>query len=98
MANGSMKHTHTRTWSFLAAIALAVSLNSLLTASAQPVVTTLAATNATLNGTVKPNGLATTAYFEYGPDANYGNWGPVTLLPATNSTLNMPGLQRSEEH
>lgn len=42
-----------------------------------PVVATLAAsavtsTSATLNGTVNPNGLATTYYFEYGTSISYG--------------------------
>ncbi len=62
-----------------------------------PVVTTLMATsvtasNATLNGTVNPGNGATTAYFQYGLDANYGEIGPFTDLPATNATLTMPGL------
>jgi trimeric autotransporter adhesin len=43
-----------------------------------PAVTTKAATNltstsATLNGSVNPNGLATTYYFEYGPSPSYGS-------------------------
>jgi len=43
-----------------------------------PTVTTLAATavaapNATLNGTVNPNGLATTYYFQWGTSTAYGN-------------------------
>ena len=42
-----------------------------------PIVTTQPATNAvstsaTLNATVNPNGTATTAVFEYGPNTNYG--------------------------
>jgi hypothetical protein len=66
-------------------------------AQAQPVASTLAATgvtatNATLNGTVNPGGLPTTAYFQYGPDTNYGNIGDFRALPATNLVLTMPGL------
>lgn len=33
-------------------------------------------TSAVLNGGVKPNGLATTAYFEWGPSPSYGNTTP----------------------
>ena len=33
----------------------------------------ITATSATLNGSVNPNGKATTAYFEYGTTAGYGN-------------------------
>src|SRR2546428_114418 len=88
---------YTRTLSLLAATALAVILNSLLTASAQPVVTTLAAsgvtaTNATLNGTVNPNGAATTAYFQYGLTTNYGSFSATTSLAATNTTLPVSNL------
>ena len=48
-------------------------------------ITTAAATaitynGATLNGTVYPNGAATTAWFEYGTDTSYGN----TTSPATD--------------
>jgi hypothetical protein len=35
--------------------------------------TDLTATSARLNGTVNPNGLATTYYFEYGKDTSYGS-------------------------
>jgi hypothetical protein len=47
-------------------------------AAAPPTVTTIAATGitasaATLNGTVNPNGHATTYLFEYGKDTNYGS-------------------------
>ena len=35
-------------------------------------------TTATLNGTVDPNGLATTAWFEWGTGASYGNRLPVS--------------------
>jgi hypothetical protein len=67
------------------------------TTNAQPVVTTLPAnpvtpTNATLNGTVNPNGAVTTAYFQFGPTTNYGNVGTATVFPATNSTLAVPGF------
>ena len=67
------------------------------TPAAQPVVTTLAATSitsssATLNGTVNPNGAAGTAYFEYGLTTNYGSIGPISLLPATNGNIVIPGL------
>ena len=70
---------------------------TLTTGSYAPFVTTLAATavtgtNATLNGTVDPNGFMTTAYFEYGLTTNYGKFGPLNSLPALNTILTMPGL------
>ncbi|MFZ4522979.1 MAG: choice-of-anchor J domain-containing protein [Bacteroidales bacterium] len=34
--------------------------------------TLITGTSATINGTLNPNGLATTWYFEWGPDLNYG--------------------------
>jgi hypothetical protein len=57
-----------------------------------PIVATLpasgiTATTATLNGTVNPGNAATTAYFQYGLDTSYGNFGSPTSLPATNATL-----------
>lgn len=47
-----------------------------------PTVTTTAATGVgqnagTLNGTVNPNGSATTAYFQYGTTSNYGSFTPT---------------------
>ena len=57
-----------------------------------PAVTTLAAssftaTNATLNGTVNPNGDAATAYFQYGLTTNYGSFSATITLAATNVDL-----------
>lgn len=51
-----------------------------------PYVTTSSATGAqqmgvTLNGTVNPNGLVTTARFEWGTTPGYGNNTPITLSP-----------------
>jgi hypothetical protein len=43
--------------------------------------TAITATGAILNGTVNPNGAATTAYFEYGPTESYGSSVNVTLSP-----------------
>jgi hypothetical protein len=62
-----------------------------------PAVTTLAAsgigaTNATLNGSVNPNGAATTAWFQYGLTTAYGSIGGFTALAAANDTLTVPGL------
>jgi hypothetical protein len=58
----------------------------------------IVATGATLNGTVIPNGLATTAYYQYGPDTNYGNFSATntlsTLLTSTDSVPEaVTGLQ-----
>jgi hypothetical protein len=68
-----------------------------MTAGAAPTATTLTAnglngTNATLNGAVNPNGLATTAYFQYGPDTNYGSFSATNTLAATNITLAVSNL------
>ena len=57
-----------------------------------PAVTTLAASNisitgATLNGTVNPNGLSATAWFQWGTNTNYGNLTFATNLSATNASL-----------
>lgn len=41
--------------------------------------------NVTLTGTVNPNGLPTTAVFEYGPTTNYGNAQAVALSPNNGS-------------
>jgi hypothetical protein len=62
-----------------------------------PIVTTLAAsgittTNATLNGSVNPNGFAPTAYFRYGTDTNYGSFSATNSLAATNTTLPVSNL------
>ena len=67
-----------------------------------PVVTTEAATaitltSATLNATINPNGLATTAAFYSGPDTNYGTTNGVTLSPDNSTTnqevnVNLTGL------
>ncbi len=66
-------------------------------AAAQPVATTLAATsisqtNATINGTVNPNGAVAVAYFQYGLTTNYGNIGGFIALPATNTAQTLAGL------
>jgi hypothetical protein len=57
-----------------------------------PVTTTLAATSitgvsATLNGTVNPNGLATTYYFQYGLNTTYGT--NTSVLSAGSGTGNV---------
>ena len=51
----------------------------------------------TLNGYVNPNGVATTALFEYGPTTSYGSSASVPLVPSNGSTLQnvsavLPGL------
>lgn len=57
-----------------------------------PSVTTLAATGvtgtaATLNGTINPNGLASTYYFQWGTTVSYGN--TTTTLSAGSGTSNI---------
>ena len=70
-----------------------------------PAVTTLAATNvnqtdATLNGSVNPNGFITTVEFEWGSTTAYGNTvtavqSPVTGTSAQNVSAAISGLQSS---
>ncbi|MBK9356356.1 MAG: hypothetical protein IPN08_03035 [Bacteroidales bacterium] len=66
-----------------------------------PTVTTLAATavaapNATLNGTVNPNGLATTYYFQWGTSTSYTNTTTTTSAGSGTSAVavsaNITGL------
>ena len=44
-------------------------------------------TNSTLNGTVNPCNLPTTAWFQWGADTHYGNLSSATNLAATNASL-----------
>ena len=68
-----------------------------------PVVTTNPATNitslsATLNGSLNPNGLTTTVYFEYGPTTSYGFVTPVQIQAGNtlrNLSANISGLSAS---
>jgi hypothetical protein len=61
---------------------------------AAPTATTGSATNittnsATLNGTVNPNGLATTVYFQWGTSPSYGNSTPSQSIGSGTSTVNV---------
>ena len=69
----------------LMANALLVSLSTAPTATTGPA-TGITATSATLNGSINPNGAATTAMFQYGLTTNYGNDVPITLNPADGTT------------
>ena len=67
------------------------------TPATPPAVTTLAAsdvtaTSATLNGTVNPNGGATTAYFRYGLTTSYGSFTASNSLPAPNAMFALSNL------
>jgi N-acetylneuraminic acid mutarotase len=72
-------------------------------ATGPPVVTTNPATNitslsATLNGSLNPNGLTTTVYFEYGPTTSYGFVTPVQIQAGNtlrNLSANISGLSAS---
>ena len=66
-----------------------------------PAIATLAATSvtptsATINGTVNPNGLATTYYFDWGTSVSYGNQTTVTSAGSGTSIVavsaNLTGL------
>jgi hypothetical protein len=72
---------------------------TLTTTTQGPTVQTLAATTVTttsaqLNGSLNPNGLATTAYFQYGTTASYGSTTPSGSfgITAQNIGYNVTGL------
>jgi hypothetical protein len=54
--------------------------------------TAVSFTSATLNGTVNPNGAATTAYFQYGLTTSYGSFSATNSLAATNTALSVSNL------
>ncbi|MBU0484942.1 MAG: fibronectin type III domain-containing protein [Proteobacteria bacterium] len=63
--------------------------------SKAPVVNTSAtrkitSSSAEISGTVNPNGLATTYYFQYGPTTAYGSTAPATPQSAGSSTSSAP--------
>jgi hypothetical protein len=65
-----------------------------VSSGAAPVVTTKAATNLTttsarLNGTVNPNGLTTTYYFEYGTSPSYGSKTAVASAGSGKSAISV---------
>ena len=64
-------------------LGLPVFVPPLLTVAATGGVT---ATGVALSGTVNPNGLATTAQFQYGPDISYGSSASVTLSPDSGTS------------
>src|SRR6266487_3870546 len=49
-------------------------------------------TNATLHGTVNPNGALAAAYYQYGVTTNYDGLGGFVALPATNAAQTLAGL------
>jgi hypothetical protein len=60
--------------------------------SSAPILSTLAATlvtatTATLNATINPNGLATTAQFEYGLTTSYGSTANIALSPNNGTSV-----------
>ena len=70
---------------------------SFTTMTNPPTAVTLPATSVTgisavLNAGVNPNGGATTAYFQYGPDTNYGSVTPMTALAAGNVQVAVSNL------
>ncbi len=65
-------------------------------AASEPVVSTrnataIAPTSATLNGTVNPEGQATTYYFEYGTTSSYGSQTAMTAAGAGSADLKVLG-------
>ncbi|MDB6125237.1 MAG: hypothetical protein JWQ71_4230, partial [Pedosphaera sp.] len=67
------------------------------TSLAVPIITTLPASAITTNsaafsGTVNPSGSATTAYFRYGTDTNYGSFSTTNILAAENNFLTIFNL------
>jgi hypothetical protein len=49
----------------------------------------IAATTATLHGTIYPNGLSTAYHFEYGPTSNLGNSTPALNIGPSGSVMNV---------
>src|SRR5688500_12472530 len=69
-----MDAPHPKTWPLAAALAFLIVVNA---SSQVPYATTqrpgpVLSTTATLNGMATPRGNATTAWFDWGPDASYG--------------------------
>ncbi|MCX6875622.1 MAG: leucine-rich repeat protein [Verrucomicrobia bacterium] len=64
-----------------------VSLNAPAPAVTTSAASGITATAATLNGTVNPNGLASTAQFDYGLTDTYGSTAGVTLSPDNGSSV-----------
>ena len=63
----------------------------------------ISASSATLNGTVNPNGLSSTALFEYGLTGTYGSKVRVTLSPnnglsVQNVSVSLSGLQSGKTY
>jgi autotransporter-associated beta strand protein len=63
-----------------------VEVTALLPLADTGTATAVTATTATLSGTVNPNGLVTTARFEYGSTSAYGSTATVTLAPNNGTT------------
>ena len=62
-----------------------------------PSVSTLPASNVTnitasINGLVNPNGLAVSAYFQYGTTTNYGSFSGTNSLAITNTTISVANI------
>jgi hypothetical protein len=78
---------------FSIAVAVAASGAGATTAAAPTALTgtvsSIAGTTATVNGTVNPNGLATTWQFEYGTTTGYGSKAPTTAGNAGSGTANV---------
>jgi hypothetical protein len=80
----------------LALLMLALAVPAAAIAAGAPRVTTdaataLSSTGATLNGTVNPNGNATTYYFEYGPTKTYGT--KTAVVNAGSGNARQPASQ-----
>ena len=50
-------------------------------------VISITSSNATITGTINPNGLFTGYYVQWGPSTGYGQFGPVLTLPAQNTPV-----------
>jgi hypothetical protein len=81
--------------------------DGIFTTATGPTVTTSAATGvssstATLNGTVNPNGRATTYFFDYGKDTNYGSKTTVVNAGSASSPVTVSaavtGLQAGQTY
>ncbi len=70
-------------WTDYLAASVSPSLPPMVTAGAASGIT---ASSATLQGTVNPNALESTAWFEYGLNNSYGSTAEVTLAPTNGSS------------
>jgi hypothetical protein len=76
----------------LSPVASAATVKTPLPGAATNGATHVLASSALLTGTIHPNGLETTYYFDYGPTITYGSQTPQQKLPATATKVKVGQL------